>query len=193
MLAVGSLFTGLGGFDLGLERAGMRVLWQCDLDPYCRAVLAKHWPEVDRFADVRALRGADAAAVDVLCGGFPCQDESSAGQRLGLAGEHSGLWAHFARLVRELRPRYVLVENVPGLNVRGMGTVVGDLAASGYDAEWDGLPAAAFGAAHLRARTWLLAYPRGEREQADDTVFAGRQLPGLHAGWDARTRGGSSG
>ena len=185
MLTVGSLFSGIGGFDLGLERAGMRVLWHCEQDEFCRRVLAEHWPDAHRYPDVRTLRGAQAAPVDVLCGGFPCQDVSAAGHRAGILGERSGLWAEFARLIRELRPRYVLVENVPGLLARGMGDVLGDLADSGYDAEWDGIPAAAIGAPHLRARLWLLAYPRGVREQADDTVFAGRPLPRVHAAWDA--------
>lgn len=130
-------------------------------------------------------RSADLEPVELIAGGFPCQDVSHAGRGAGLEGERSGLWAHFARAVRELRPRYVLVENVTGLLGRGLGDVVADLAASGYDAEWDCIPAAAVGAAHLRARVWLLAYPRGERIQADDTVFAGRSELDLRPRWPA--------
>jgi DNA (cytosine-5)-methyltransferase 1 len=97
--------------------------------------------------------------VDVLCGGFPCQDLSYAGKGAGIDGERSGLWSEYARLIRELRPRYVVVENVPALLGRGLGRVLGDLAACGYDAEWDCLPASAFGAPHRRDRVWLVAYP----------------------------------
>lgn len=112
---VGSLFAGIGGFDLGLERAGMRVAWQVELDPCCRAVLARHFPEARRYEDVCEVGAKSLAPVDLICGGFPCQDLSPAGKGAGLAGARSGLWAEFARIVRELRPRYVVVENVPAL------------------------------------------------------------------------------
>lgn len=183
-MTVGSLFSGIGGFDLGLERAGLRVVWQCEADPQRRAVLRRHWPQTPIYEAVEAV-DASAPRVDVLAGGFPCKDVSSSGRRAGIEGKHSGLWAEFARVIRALRPRYVLVENVPGLLVDGMGRVVGDLAASGYDAEWDVLPAAAWGAPHLRARLWILAYPRGERDEADDTVFAGRAVAHLRDRWPA--------
>jgi DNA (cytosine-5)-methyltransferase 1 len=182
-MIVGSLFTGIGSLDRGLERAGMRVVWQCEADPDRRSVLRRVWPAVPIYEQVETLRRP--ARVDVLAAGFPCQDVSDSGLRAGIEGEHSGLWAHVARLVRELRPRYLIVENVPGLLARGMGRVVGDLAASGYDAEWDVLPAAAFGAPHLRARVWLVAYPGGQRSEALGTVFAGRPLPEPDPGWDA--------
>jgi DNA (cytosine-5)-methyltransferase 1 len=183
--SVGSLFTGIGGIDLGLERAGMSICWQVEIDDSKRAVLARHWPTTPRFGDIAEVTAEDVHPVDVLCGGFPCQDLSHAGRRAGIEGQRSGLWAHFSRLVGELQPRYVLVENTAGLLVRGMGRVVGDLAALGYDAEWDCLPAAAFGAPHLRARIWILAYPCGIRDEADDTVFAGRPITQLCAGWSA--------
>jgi DNA (cytosine-5)-methyltransferase 1 len=196
MLTVGSLFSGIGGLDLGLERAGMRVVWQCEQDPFCRRVLARHWPGVPCHPDVRTLvanaeaercaaqwpreveaetDGLDRHAgerrtlpvpvpyVDVLCGGFPCQDISLAGRGAGLAGERSGLWRDFARLIGELRPRYVLVENVPALTSRGLDVVLADLAACGLDAEWDHLPASAFGAPHRRDRIWLVAYSNAKR------------------------------
>ena len=137
----------------------MRVVWQCESDPWARAVLARHWPGVPCYPDVAKLAGADIEPVDVLCGGFPCQGLSDAGLRLGLLDPRSGLWSEFARLIRELHPGWVVVENVPGLLVRGMGRVLGDLAASGYDAEWDCLPASAFGAPHRRDRVWIVAYP----------------------------------
>jgi DNA (cytosine-5)-methyltransferase 1 len=161
-LTVGGLFSGIGGWELGLERAGMRVLWHCEADPYARAVLERHWPGVPCYPDVRELRGADVEPVDLLCGGFPCQDLSYAGAGAGIDGARSGLWSEYARLVGELRPRYVLVENVAALLARGLGRVLGDLAALGYDAEWDCIPASAVGAPHRRDRVWLVAYPNGD-------------------------------
>src|SRR3954470_19482651 len=92
------LFSGIGGFSLGLERAGMRTVAFCEIDPFCRTVLAKHWPAVPIFPDVTQLRGADVGAVDVICGGFPCQDISVAGRRAGIEGERSGLWSEYARI-----------------------------------------------------------------------------------------------
>lgn len=161
-LTVGSLFAGIGGMDLGLERTGgFEVRWQCEIDPYCQRVLAKHWPNVKRYGDIRELR--DVERVDLLCGGFPCQDVSHAGPRVGIGGERSGLWAEFARLIRDLRPRYGLVENVSGLLDRGVERVLGDLAEIGYDAEWECISACAFGAPHTRQRVFVLAYPEGER------------------------------
>jgi site-specific DNA-cytosine methylase len=112
---VGSLFAGIGGFDLGFERAGMHTAWQVELDPYCRAVLAKHFPDAERFEDVREVGAHNLAPVDLICGGFPCQDLSVAGKGAGIDGERSGLWAEFARIIRELEPRYVVIENVPAL------------------------------------------------------------------------------
>lgn len=169
---VGSLFAGIGGFDLGLERAGMRVTWQVELDPYCRAVLARHFPEAERFEDVREVGAESLAPVDLICGGFPCQDLSPAGRGAGIDGARSGLWAEFARIVCELRPRYVLVENVPALltgkgkrwDWAPVGRVLGDLAEAGYDAEWACLSAREFGAPHLRKRVWIVAYPARDAE-----------------------------
>src|SRR5215510_9060927 len=117
MLTFGSLFAGIGGIDLGLERAGMECRWQVEIDPFCRQILAKHWPEVKRYDDIRKLAASDLEPVDLMAGGFPCQDLSQAGKRAGIEGTRSGLWFEFARLVRGLRPRYVLIENVPGLLV----------------------------------------------------------------------------
>lgn len=141
----------------------MKTVAFCEIEPFCRAVLAKHWPEVPCYHDVRNLTAkrlaADGISVDVICGGFPCQDISVAGGGAGLAGERSGLWREYARLVGELRPRYVIVENVAALLARGLGDVLGDLAAFGYDAEWHCIPAAAVGAPHRRDRLWIVAYP----------------------------------
>lgn len=162
-----SLFAGIGGFDLGLERTGgFETVAFCEIDPFCRKVLAKHWPEVPCYEDVRELTAerlaADGIAVDVICGGFPCQDISTAGRGAGLAGERSGLWSEIARLVGELAPRFVIVENVSALLSRGLGDVLGDLASLGYDAEWHCIPASALGAHHRRDRVWIIAHPNGE-------------------------------
>ena len=158
------LFSGVGGFSLGLERAGMQTVAFCEIEPFCRAVLRKHWPEVPIYEDIRTLTAdvleRDGIAVDVICGGFPCQDLSFAGKRAGLEGERSGLWGEYRRLIGELRPRFVIVENVPGLLSLGMGTVLGDLAALGYDAVWDCIPASALGAPHRRDRLWIVAHTR---------------------------------
>lgn len=167
MLTFGSLFAGIGGLDLGLERAGMRCVFQVEIDPYARRVLEKHWPHVRRHDDVKTFPPTtpEEWGCDLICGGFPCQDISCAGQRAGIEGQRSGLWAEFARIVRLVRPRYVLVENVAALLTRGMDRVLADLAECGYDAEWDCLPAAAFGAVHIRNRLFLLAYSAGIRCQ----------------------------
>ena len=173
------LFSGIGGFSLGLERAGMKTVAFCEIEPYCRAVLKRHWPYVPCYEDVRTLTAerlrADGISVDVICGGFPCQDVSMAGNRLGLAGARSGLWAEYCRLIRELQPLYVIVENVTGLLSLGMGTVLGDLAAFRYDAEWHCIPATAVGAPHIRDRVWIVAYPADQpSETSVESIQAGR-------------------
>lgn len=159
MLTIGSLFSGIGGLELGLERAGMQTIWQVERDPYCRRVLAKHWPNAQRFDDVCAVGAYKLSPVDLICGGFPCQDISTAGKGAGITeGSRSGLWFEYRRIIRELRPSYVVVENVAALLARGLDTVLGDLAACGYDAEWDCIPAAAVGAPHRRDRLFIVAY-----------------------------------
>ncbi len=141
---------------------GMRVVWQCEQDDFCRRVLAKHWPDVPCYEDVRELTGGDVEQVDVICAGWPCPGFSVAGLGQGFDHEGSGLWSEVIRLVRELRPRYVVLENVAALLGRGVGRVFGDLAACGYDAEWDCIPASAVGAPHRRDRLWVVAYPQRE-------------------------------
>jgi DNA (cytosine-5)-methyltransferase 1 len=160
-LTVGSLFAGIGGFDLAAERAGLEVKWQVEIDDFCNRVLEKHWPHVRRYRDVRTV-GPELERVDVICGGFPCQPVSLAGARRAQSDER-WLWPQFARLVRELRPHYVVVENVPGLLTAGFSDVLGDLAALGMDAEWESIPARAVGAKHKRERVWVVAYPSGSR------------------------------
>lgn len=172
MSTIGSLFSGIGGLDLGLEWAGLgRVAWQVEKDAYCRQVLAKHWPDAVRYEDVRAVGAHNLSRVDVLCGGFPCQDISVAGKGAGLAGARSGLWSEYARIIRELRPRIVVVENVSALVVRGLDRVLCDLAASGYDAVWFHLRASDVGAPHLRERLFIVAYADGVRESQSQGAF----------------------
>src|SRR5690349_11846139 len=132
------LFSGIGGFSLGLERTGgFDTVAFCEVEPFCQRVLAKHWPKVPCYDDIRTLTAArlaaDGIAVDAICGGFPCQDISAAGKGAGIEGERSGLWTEYARLIGELRPRLVFVENVRALLARGMDKVCGDLASIGYD------------------------------------------------------------
>jgi len=160
------LFSGIGGFSLGLERAGFETVAFCEIDKKAHKVLQKHWPHVPIFEDVQTLtkKALDdqGIAVDVICGGFPCQDISAAGRGAGLAGEKSGLWFEFNRLIKEIRPKYAIIENVSALRSRGLDEVLRSLAQIGYDAEWHCIPASAIGAPHRRDRIWIVAYPIGE-------------------------------
>jgi len=185
-LNVLDLFSGIGGFSLGLERAGMRTVAFCEIDPFCQRVLAKNWPGVPIFDDIRKLQGCHligrvngslVAAIDVICGGFPCQDISSAGLKVGIAGNRSGLWGEYARLIREIRPKFVIVENVSALLARGLDRVLGDMAALGYDAEWHSISAADVGAPHSRERVWIIAYPHQDSEPASSEHDEARGLP----------------
>jgi DNA (cytosine-5)-methyltransferase 1 len=164
-LRVGSLFTGIGGFDLGFERAGMQVAWQAEVDDKASAVLAGHWPRVPNLGDVTTITPTSPPPpVDILCGGFPCQDISLANSkhkdRKGLSGDRSGLWYEYARIIDELGPRWVVIENVPGLlsSNRGadMATVVGTLADLGYGVGWRVLDSRYFGVPQRRRRVFIV-------------------------------------
>lgn len=159
-MTYGSLFSGIGGLDLALEAFGHVPVWQAECDPYARKVLAKHWPTVRRYNDVKEIDDA-AERPDIICGGFPCQDISPAGKRAGINGPRSGLWSEFARIIRVLRPRVVFVENSVALADRGLDRVLGDLAALGFDAQWGVLGACAVGRPHTRDRMFVLAYTNG--------------------------------
>ncbi len=176
------LFAGAGGFSIGLERAvsegpytGFETVAFCEIEPFPRKVLAKNWPGVPCYDDVRTLTAerlaADGIAVDGITGGFPCQDVSSAGVKRGMGeGTRSGLYSEVIRLAGDLRPKFIILENVTGL-LSGpseqpgawFGRVLSDLAGIGYDAEWEVIPASAVGGIHPRGRVWIMAYPNGER------------------------------
>ncbi len=159
-LTIGSLFSGIGGLELGLERAGLGpVLWQCELNPSARRVLEKHWPNVTRFDDVTQPRSYPA--VDLICGGFPCQDVSAAGRGAGLSGARSGLWYHFAAIVDQVRPEWVVVENVTSGKRRWLPAVREQLCALGYETTAYQLSAADVGAPHLRRRIFVVAHAIG--------------------------------
>jgi DNA (cytosine-5)-methyltransferase 1 len=161
-----SLFAGIGGFDLGLERAGMTCVAQVEIDEWCRKVLAKHWPGVPRYTDICTIAGNDLPPCDVLCGGFPCQPHSLAGKREAATDERE-LWGEFRRLIGEIRPRWIVAENVPGLlsthDRRFFGGILRDLAAFGYDATWSIVSACAVGAPHSRERVFILAHCHSDR------------------------------
>ena len=185
-LTLGSLFSGIGGLELGMEWTGhFTTRWQVENDPYATRVLQKHWPEATRYGDITGIDWSAVEPVDLICGGFPCQPVSLAGHKLAQQ-DPRWLWPHFARAVRVLRPRYVLVENTPGLLSRGMGDVLRDLASLGYDAEWQSISAASAGAPHIRERVFVVAYTSGVRPSSYGEVF--RRIPVENGFWAKSTR-----
>ena len=185
-----SFFAGIGGIDLGLERAGHECVTQVEIDPYCIKVLEKHWPNVQRFKDITKLTGDELPSAELWAAGFPCQNVSVAGKRAGIDGEKTGLFFDFMRLVRTVRPKLLLLENVPGLLSSGHGRVQGELAEAGYHALWDQLSAADVGALHLRKRWFCVCWKWGEEwpfvahnmqrlQPAEKEVCSGRNSAGL--------------
>ena len=168
---------------LGFERAGFQIRWQVELDSFCRSALQAHWPDVHRETDARLVRWKTLEPVDVIAAGFPCQDLSDAGKRIGLSGERSSLWWMVRRATRLLRPNVLVVENVRGLLSRGFGTVLGSLSRIGFDAEWQVIRASDIGAPHRRARLFLIAYPSmadandNRCERGRETYHANRSEP----------------
>ena len=192
-MTYGSLFAGIGGIDLGLERAGMTPLWQVERDPYCRLVLENHWPDVPRHSDIRNT--ANLPPVDLIAGGFPCQDISNAhtnGARRALDGDRSGLWSEFLRIVVDGRPRWVLVENVAAPE-RWLSGVRSDLASHGYASVPLELPAGSVGAPHKRPRIFVVAYADSEGEPLGalhETVAGVRPLSRRSGPWRSPPSGG---
>ena len=159
-LTVGSLFSGIGGLDLGLERAGMNVIWQSEIDPYACKVLAKHWKDIPNHGNIKEIKWGDVVRPDVICGGYPCQPFSTAGKRNG-TDDPRHLWPWVREAISQLRPDYAILENVRGHVTLGLSAVLGDLACIGYDAEWQIVSAASIGAPHRRDRIIIVAYPSG--------------------------------
>ena len=189
-LTMGSLFAGIGGFDLAAEWAGHRTIWTSEIDPYCVALLAERFPEAKQLGDITSIDWSTVERPDIVAGGFPCQDISYAGKGAGLAGERSGLWYEYARAIRELGPKYVIVENVRALFTRGFDAVLGTLADLGYDAEWSMYGAADVGAPHKRQRVWILGHATGERRENGSAVGRGHSAVEGQTQQRLRTGGG---
>lgn len=188
-----SLFAGIGGLDLGLERAGMECVAQVEIDDFCQKVLAKNFPNVPKFKDVRDVGKHNLPAADLICGGFPCQDVSLAGERAGLEGKRSTLWSEFHRIVCEIQPRWVVIENVFGLLSSDDGEfftkIFRELSSSGYDAEWRVVSASDLGAPHQRERLFIVAYSNGSAQppEADEwQEYVGNDWGSV---WDVATTG----
>tara|TARA_R100000329_G_scaffold151455_1_gene147680 strand:+ start:1511 stop:2689 length:1179 start_codon:yes stop_codon:yes gene_type:complete len=163
----GSLFSGIGGIDLGFEMAGIQTAWTCEIDDFCHELLSKRFPLATHYTDIKEIGSHNLESVDVISGGFPCQDISTAGKGAGLEGERSGLWFEMWRVIGELQPRWVFIENVANLTTKGGARVLHDLAEIGYDAEWQIISARDVGARHLRKRIWIIAYPQNTSEKFD--------------------------
>lgn len=168
MLNVLDIFSGIGGFSLGLEAAGMQTVAFCEIDPFCQKILKNHWQSVPVFSDITVLHKEDFKSlpqIDIIAGGFPCQDISIAGKKKGITAKRSGLWKEYKRLINEVRPKYAIIENVANLRSTGLVNVLQDLWEIGYNAEWHCIPASAFGAPHRRDRIWIIAYADSKRLQ----------------------------
>ena len=192
MLTVGSLFSGIGGLDLGLERAGMEVIWQSEIDPYGCCILKKHWPEVVNHGNIKDINWGDVVRPDVICGGYPCQPFSTAGKRNG-TDDPRHLWPWVREAISELRPKYAILENVRGHVSLGLNVVLGEMASIGYNAEWQIVSAASVGAPHRRDRVIIVAYPNGQRPQGSswvqepETELGRPDLLGSNKGWVSGT------
>jgi DNA (cytosine-5)-methyltransferase 1 len=163
VITVGSLFSGIGGMDLGLERAGMRVIWQSEIDPYASRVLARHWPTVPNLGDITTIDWSTVERPDLICGGYPCPAFSQAAAGRNVAPD---LWPHMRDAIAALRPGWVLLENVAAHLGRGFPSVLADLHALGFDAEWDVVTACSVGASHPRRRLFCVAHSNRDSEPA---------------------------
>jgi DNA-cytosine methyltransferase len=163
MLKVLSLFSGIGMFDYGLEKAGMKTIAFCEIDPAAQNILRKHWPNTPIFPDINNLKGSDIGPVDVIVGGYPCTGHSVAGLKKGLDNEESKLWTQYRRLIQEIQPKYIIIENSANLRTTGLGQVIKDLGEIGYMGEWHIIPSAAVGGVSRRERIYIIAYRDGVR------------------------------
>lgn len=166
-LTHGSLFSGIGGFELGAQNAGIKTLWNCEIDDYKRKVLKKNFPTVKQYKDITKIKKIDY--VDIISGGFPCQDISIANQskkhEKGIKGKRSGLWGEMFRICRDVRPRFIIIENSTMLTIRGLERVLCDISKIGYNAQWQCLQAQQFGYKHKRERIFIIAYTGKERRK----------------------------
>ena len=185
-MRAGSLFSGIGGMDLGLQRAGFEIAWQVEINQFARAVLEKHWPQVPRFEDVKTVGSHNLSPVDIVAGGPPCQPHSVAGKRKGAADDRD-LWPEMRRVISELRPRWVLVENVPGIRTTILDGVLSDLENLDYSTGTLVVPACALGAPHIRQRVFVIAHTdryRRVREGVSDVHEPGGEESSCpHTGW----------
>lgn len=186
-MKVGSLFSGIGGFDLGLQRAGMEIAWQVEIDPFCCKVLEKHWPEVKRYGDIKAVNGAELEPVDLICGGFPCQPFSCAGKQRGKEDDRY-LWPEMLRIIKEIRPRWVIGENVPGIINMALDQVLSDLEEAGYGVQTFLIPACGVDAPHRRERAWIVAY--SNREYGQRGSEPQQSVSGSRQAWAESQRSG---
>jgi DNA (cytosine-5)-methyltransferase 1 len=189
VMKVLDLFSGIGGFSLGLERAGMETIAFCEIEKYPCSILKKHWPDVPIFNDVKELHAKDLpCTVDLICGGFPCQDLSLAGHQKGFKGERSSLYSEMLRIISECMPRWAVFENVTALLTgekgRWFAKFLYDLASIGFDAEWHCIPACFFGACHSRNRVWIIAYPNGANVEGLDIQKAIFAYQKKSCGWE---------
>lgn len=166
MFTIGSLFSGIGGIEVGFDKAGFETIWFVEKDKYAQQVIKKNWgADAVIYDDITKLDFKTVPKVDILTGGFPCQDISTAGKGIGITGSRSSLWRYYKKAIRVLRPQVAFVENVSILTGRGLDVVLGDLASIGYDAEWYCVPASAVGAPHQRDRLFVISYLQGKRKR----------------------------
>lgn len=190
-LSHGSLFSGIGGFELGAEIVGINNIWNCEIEEFQRNILKKNFKDTKQYADIKELQNPEY--VDIISGGFPCQDISIAGKGAGIDGERSGLWSEMFRVVRDVRPKYVLIENSSMLAIRGFETVLCDLSKIGYNAEWQCLSGTTFGIQQNRERLYCIAYPNSEHDKrgGSQQIFRKPNLPGeftrIYPGWKRRS------
>lgn len=184
----GSLFSGIGGFELGAELSGIKTIWNCEIEKYQRSVLKRHFPNVEQFTDIKELKSP--GYVDIVSGGFPCQDISIAGRMEGIRGGRSGLWSEMFRIVGEVRPKYVLIENSPALLIRGFERVLCDLSKIGYNAEWQCISNQSFGFPHKRERVYIIAYTNEIRSKGN--ILENRSVFSIFKKWTSNSCNGHS-
>ncbi len=174
-LKILDLFSGIGGFSLGLEATGgFETAAFCEIDPYCRSVLKKHWPGVPIFEDIRKLKGTDIGTVDIITGGYPCQPFSVAGKQKGVEDKRH-LWPEYFRIIKELRPSFIVGENVGGHIKLGLDSVIEDLESEGYAARTFSISASSVGANHQRERIWIVANSDSSGSESAQPAIIGEQ------------------